>query len=137
MTEASGTGFGRFGSGQAVRRIEDRALLAGAGSFTDDVAPDGLTHLVFLRSPHAHARILAVDTAPALAVPGVLAVITGADLAAAGVQPMGIGLPFKRPDGSPLAAPPRPILAQDVVRFVGEAVAAVIAESPAAARTII
>lgn len=134
MTEASGTGFGRFGSGQAVRRIEDRALLAGAGSFTDDVAPDGLTHLVFLRSPHAHARILAVDTAPALAVPGVLAVITGADLAAAGVQPMGIGLPFKRPDGSPLAAPPRPILAQDVVRFVGEAVAAVIAESPAAAR---
>ncbi|MBY0333945.1 MAG: xanthine dehydrogenase family protein molybdopterin-binding subunit [Acetobacteraceae bacterium] len=126
--------MGRFGSGQAVRRIEDAALLAGGGRFTDDLALPGQAHLAFLRSPHAHARILSMDTAPALAVPGVVAVITGEDLAAAGVKPMGIALPFKRPDGSPLAAPPRPILAQDTVRFVGEAVAAVIAETPAAAR---
>ncbi|MCB4821262.1 xanthine dehydrogenase family protein molybdopterin-binding subunit [Roseicella aerolata] len=125
---------GRFGSGQAVRRIEDRALLAGAGRFTDDFAPAGLTHLHFLRAPHAHARIASIDTAPALALPGVLAVITGEDLARAGVKPMDVTLPFKRPDGSALAAPPRPILAQGHVRFVGEAVAAVIAESPAAAR---
>ena len=128
------TDIGRFGSGQAVRRIEDAALLAGGGRFTDDLALPGQAHLAFLRSPHAHARILSMDTAPALAVPGVVAVITGEDLAAAGVKPMGIALPFKRPDGSPLAAPPRPILAQDTVRFVGEAVAAVIAETPAAAR---
>jgi carbon-monoxide dehydrogenase large subunit len=129
-----GAGFGRFGSGQAVRRVEDRALLEGAGRFTDDTALPGMTHLVFLRAPHAHARILSVDTAPALAVPGVVAVITGEDLLRAGVRPMGIALPFKRPDGGALAAPPRPILAQGTVRFVGEAVAAVIAETPAAAR---
>jgi carbon-monoxide dehydrogenase large subunit len=128
------SGFGRFGSGQAVRRIEDRALLAGAGLFTDDFAPARLTHLVFLRAPHAHARIASIDTAPALAVPGVIAVITGEDLAGVGVKPMEVTLPFKRPDGSALAAPPQPILAQGHVRFVGEAVAAVIAESPAAAR---
>ena len=128
------TDIGRFGSGQAVRRIEDAALLAGGGRFTDDLVLPGQAHLAFLRSPHAHARILSMDTAPALAVPGVVAVLTGEDLLAAGVKPMGIALPFKRPDGSPLAAPPRPILAQDTVRFVGEAVAAVIAETPAAAR---
>ncbi len=126
--------FGRFGSGQKVRRVEDQALLEGAGQFTDDFAPSGVTHLVFLRSPHAHAKILSVDTAPALAIPGVIAVITGADLLAAGVKPLVTAMPFKRPDGSALAAPPRPVLAQEMVRFVGEPVAAVIAETPAAAR---
>ena len=125
---------GRYGSGRAVRRIEDRALLAGQGRFTDDLSLPGQAHLVFLRSPHAHARIAAIDTAPALAVPGVVAVLTAADLARAGVKPMPVTLPFRRPDGSPLAAPPRPILAEGVVRFVGEPVAAVIAETPAAAR---
>ena len=126
--------FGRFGSGQKVRRVEDQALLEGAGQFTDDVAPAGVTHLVFLRSPHAHAKILSVDTAPAKAIPGVIAVITGADLLAAGVKPLVTAMPFKRPDGSALAAPPRPVLAQEMVRFVGEPVAAVIAETLAAAR---
>ena len=126
--------FGRFGSGQKVRRVEDQALLEGAGQFTDDVAPAGVTHLVFLRSPHAHAKILSVDTAPALAIPGVIAVTTGADLLAAGVKPLVTAMPFKRPDGSALAAPPRPVLAQEMVRFVGEPVAAVIAETLAAAR---
>ncbi|RAI57349.1 xanthine dehydrogenase family protein molybdopterin-binding subunit [Roseicella frigidaeris] len=127
-------GMGRFGSGRAVRRIEDRALLSGAGRFTDDVAPDGQTHLVFLRAPQAHARILSIDPAPALALPGVLAVITGDDLAAAGAKPMLVTLPFKRPDGGALTAPPRPVLAQGHVRFVGEPVAAIIAETLAAAR---
>lgn len=134
MADGMESAFGRFGSGQKVRRIEDAALLAGEGRFTDDFAPAGVTHLYFLRAPHAHARILSVDTAPALAVPGVVAVITGDDLAKAGAKPLGAALPFKRPDGSPLAAPPRHVLAQGHVRFVGEAVAAVIAESPAAAR---
>ncbi|NVP72784.1 hypothetical protein, partial [Vibrio cholerae] len=80
------SGFGRFGSGQKVRRIEDAALLAGAGHFTDDVSLPGQAHLVFLRSPHAHARLRGIDTAAAAAMPGVLAVLTGADLAAAGVK---------------------------------------------------
>ncbi|MCK8785937.1 xanthine dehydrogenase family protein molybdopterin-binding subunit [Roseomonas sp. NAR14] len=126
--------FGRFGSGRAVRRVEDQALLAGEGRFTGDFAPEGLAHLVFLRSPHAHARILSIDTAPALAVPGVLAVLTGADLAAAGVKPMTAALPFRRPDGSPLLAEPQTLLATGAVRFVGEPVAAVIAGTMAAAR---
>ncbi len=134
MQGGGGGGLGRFGSGQAVRRVEDQALLRGEGRFTDDLALPGLTQLVFLRSPHAHARILSVDTAPALAIPGVIAVLTGADVARAGLKPLGAALPFKRPDGSAMAAPPRPVLAQDMVRFVGEAVAAVIAETAAAAR---
>ena len=94
-------GFGRFGSGQAVRRIEDGPLLRGAGSFSDDISLPGQTHMVFLRSPHAHARIVSIDTTEAKAMPGVLAVLTGADLEAAGVGRLGIALPFKRPDGSP------------------------------------
>jgi aerobic carbon-monoxide dehydrogenase large subunit len=89
---------------------------------------------VFLRSPHAHARIASIDTGAARAMPGVVAILTGEDVAAAGLKSLGVVLPFKRPDGSDLAAPPRPILAQGLVRFVGEPVAAIIAESAAAAR---
>ncbi|MEF7613708.1 xanthine dehydrogenase family protein molybdopterin-binding subunit [Aquincola sp. MAHUQ-54] len=125
---------GRFGSGHTVRRVEDPALVTGRGRFTDDVAPAGQVHLAFARSTYAHARIVSIDTAPALALPGVLAVYTGADLAAAGVAPMpGIGA-FKRPDGSPGATPPRRALAHETVYFVGEAVAAVVAETREAAR---
>ncbi|MDQ6681282.1 MAG: hypothetical protein M3Y67_10030, partial [Pseudomonadota bacterium] len=69
---------GRFGSGQAVHRIEDAALLAGQGRYTDDVPADGETCLAFLRSPYAHARIVGIDTAAAKAMPGVLAVHSGA-----------------------------------------------------------
>ena len=126
---------GRFGSGQVVRRIEDPALVTGRGRYTDDLAPAGETHLVFLRSPHAHARIISIDAAAAEALPGVLAVFTGAQLAAAGVEPMApAALPFTRPDGKPLAGAPRRALAHETVRFVGEAVAAVVAETRAAAR---
>jgi carbon-monoxide dehydrogenase large subunit len=121
--------IGRFGSGQEVLRIEDAGLLMGAGRFADDVSPPGTACLVFLRSTHAHARIVSIDSAAAAALPGVVAVITGADLAAAGVKPLPLAPMFKRPDGSPGATPLRPALAQDVVRFVGEAVVAVVAET--------
>ncbi|WP_298835681.1 xanthine dehydrogenase family protein molybdopterin-binding subunit [uncultured Piscinibacter sp.] len=124
---------GRYGSGKAVRRIEDPALVRGAGQFTDDLARAAQTHLVFLRSPHAHARIRGVDTGAARAVPGVLAVWSGADLATAGVKPIGPAVPFPRPDGQPGASAPRHALALDRVRYVGEAVAAVVAESREAA----
>ena len=117
----------RFGSGQAVRRLEDDALLAGRGQFTDDVSPDGQVRLVFVRSPYPHARIAAIDAAAARAMPGVLQVFTGADLVAAGVKPMAGSVGFKRADGSPSAAPPRHALAHERVRFVGEPVAAVVA----------
>ena len=78
--------FERFGSGQAVRRLEDEQLLAGAGRFTDDVNEARQARLVFVRSPYPHARVVAVDTAAARAMPGVLGVFTGADLVAAAVR---------------------------------------------------
>jgi carbon-monoxide dehydrogenase large subunit len=123
----------RYGSGKDVRRIEDPALLRGEGRFTDDLTRAGQTHLVFLRSPHAHAVIKSVDAVDARAVPGVLAVYTGADLLAAGVKPIGPAVPFPRPDGKPGASAPRHPLATDRVRYVGEAVAAIVAESREAA----
>ena len=118
----------RFGSGHTVRRIEDPTLVTGQGRYTDDLRREGLAHLVFVRSPHAHARLLSVDATEARALPGVLAVYTGAELAAAGVKPMPAPPPnFKRPDGSPATSAPRRALAHEVVRFVGEAVVAVVA----------
>jgi carbon-monoxide dehydrogenase large subunit len=121
--------IGRYGSGREVRRIEDAGLLAGAGRFSDDIALPGQTHLGFLRSPHPHARIVSIDATAALAMPGVIAVVTGADLVAAGVKPLPLAPIFKRPDGSPGASPLRPALADGVVRFVGEAVVALVAET--------
>lgn len=124
----------RFGSGQAVRRLEDDALLAGAGQFTDDVSLPAQAHLVFVRSPYAHARIASVDTAAALAMPGVLQVVSGADLVAAGVKPMPGSSGFVRADGSPVASPVRHVLAHERVRFVGEPVLAVVATTLRQAR---
>jgi len=124
----------RFGSGAAVRRVEDPALVRGAGRFTDDVALPGQTWLAFLRSDRAHARIMSIDISGALAVPGVVAVYTGADLVAAGVKPIPVAPAFKRPDGQPFATPPKRALAHEFVRYVGEGVVAVVADSREAAR---
>jgi carbon-monoxide dehydrogenase large subunit len=124
----------RFGSGQAVRRLEDESLLAGAGRYTDDVTLPEQAHLVFLRSPYPHARIVSIDTSTAAAMPGVLRVITGAELAEAGVKPMPGAAGFKRADGSDSASPPRRAMAHERTRFVGEAVAAVVAETVQQAR---
>ena len=121
--------IGRFGSGREVKRIEDAALLAGAGRFADDISAAEQSYLVFLRSPHAHARIVSIDATEALAMPGVIAVLTGADLVAAGVKPLPLAPIFKRPDGSPGATPLRPGLAHETVRFVGEAVVALVAQT--------
>jgi carbon-monoxide dehydrogenase large subunit len=124
---------GRFGSGKTVRRIEDPTLVAGKGQFTDDLNRLGQAHLIVLRSPHAHARIAAVDVSGARALPGVLAAYSGADLVAAGVKPIAAAIPFPRPDGSPAASAQRHALALDRVRYVGEAVAAVVGVSRDAA----
>ena len=122
--------YGRFGSGKPVRRIEDQSLLLGQGAFADDVNWPGQAHLLFLRSPYPHARIRSIDTAAAAAMPGILRVITGQDLVDDNVQPMPGPTPFPRPDGKPGVSPPRRGLAHEVVRFVGEAVVAVVADSP-------
>ena len=124
----------KFGSGQQVRRLEDEQLLKGLGQFTDDVRPPGQTNLVFLRSPYPHAKILAIDIKAARAMPGVLMVATGADLMAAGVKPVAGAAGFKRADGSDVTSAPRRALAHEKVLFVGEAVAAVVAETLQQAR---
>jgi len=124
----------RFGSGHPVTRIEDRSLLTGKGVFADDVVPPDPAHACFLRSPHAHAHIKSIDTKAAQAMPGVLAVYTGEQLARAGVKPIPNSADFKRADGSPTASPARRALAVDTVRFAGEAVAVVIAKSREIAR---
>ena len=124
----------RFGSGQSVRRVEDPALVTGRGRFTDDVVPDGQLSLAFVRSTVAHGRIASIDLDAARATPGVVAVYTGADLVAAGVKPIPTAPAFTRPDGQPMAAPPKRALAHEFVRYVGEAVVAIVATSRQAAR---
>jgi carbon-monoxide dehydrogenase large subunit len=128
----------RFGSGQAVLRIEDDKLLTGQGRFTDDLSDDqGYSdhlRLCFVRSPYPHARILGVDKQAALAMPGVVAVFDGADLVAAGVKPIPGPAAFKRAGGAPSVTPLRRPLAFERVRYVGEAVAVVLANTLEQAR---
>ena len=124
----------RYGSGQSVRRIEDPALVQGQGRYTDDVAPEGELFLAFVRSTVAHGRIVSIDLNAARAAPGVVAVYTGADLVAAGVKPIPTAPAFTRPDGKPMAAPPKRPLAHERVRYVGEPVVAIIASSRPAAK---
>ena len=126
--------MGQFGLGQAVTRKEDARLVTGRGVFTGDLQPPGCAHAVFLRSPHAHARITTIDCSEARNMPGVLAVLTCADLDAAGIGPLPCVTLYKNRDGSPMAAPERPVLARDRVRFVGDPVVAIIAETAHAAR---
>ncbi len=119
----------KFGIGQAVTRIEDERLLTGRGRYADDIDLPGALHLALVRSPHPHARVTSIDTAALTAAEGVVAVYTGADLTAAGVAPFPPPPGFKRPDGSAMDTPPYPVLAGDVVRYVGQPVAAVLARS--------
>jgi len=124
----------RFGAGESVKRREDQRLVTGRGQFIDDKPADGALWLMVLRSPHAHAKIRAIDTEAARAMPGVAAILTGADLVADNVGTIPTLPIFKRPDGSPMALPPRRLLAHEVVRFVGEPVVALVATSLAAAQ---
>ena len=131
---ATVTGPGRFGSGRSVRRVEDDALLRGKGRFADNVKVDGELHAHFVRSPHPHARIAGIDVQAARAMPGVAAIVTGRELAGAGVAPIPNSGDFRRANGAPTATPARHALAIDTVRYVGEAVAAIVADTPQAAR---
>jgi carbon-monoxide dehydrogenase large subunit len=124
----------RYGSGRSVKRVEDDALLRGEGRFTDNVRVAGELHAVFVRSPHPHARIARIDTSAAAAMPGVMRIVTGRELADAGVKPIPNSADFRRAGGKPTATPPHHALALDTVRYVGEAVAAVVATSAHEAR---
>jgi len=115
--------------GQPIRRKEDARFLTGDSTFTDDVNVHGQTHACFLRSPHAHARIRGIDRTRAAASPGVLAVFTGEDLAEAKVNGLPCGWLITDVDGQPMKEPPHPALALGKVRYVGDHVALVIAET--------
>ena len=118
-----------FGKAQYIKRVEDDRLLTGTGGFTDNLARRNQVHVVLVRSPHAHARILKIDTAAAKKAPGVVAVYTWADMEKDGVGNFSFPAMFPNADGTKPEMTPRRSLAHEVVRHVGEAVAAVVADT--------
>jgi carbon-monoxide dehydrogenase large subunit len=124
----------KFGVGQPVRRKEDDTLVRGKGKYTDDFSLPGQVYAWIVRSSHAHGILRGIDTEAAKAMPGVLGVWTGADLASANYGPYTCGLPLKSRDGSPLLQTNRTALMTDKVRYVGDPVAFVVAETQAQAR---
>ncbi len=124
----------KYGVGQPVRRKEDDTLVRGKGKYTDDFNLPGQAYAWIVRSSHAHGVIKAIDTSAAKAMPGVLGVWTGTDLTAAGYAPFTCGLPLKNRDGTPLKQTNRTALMTDKVRYVGDPLAFVVAETAAQAR---
>ncbi|MGI4942074.1 MAG: xanthine dehydrogenase family protein molybdopterin-binding subunit, partial [Janthinobacterium lividum] len=125
----------KFAIGQPVRRKEDPVLLRGEGRYTDDIALPGHARAVLVRSPYAHGLLRGMDTEAARAMPGVLGIYTAADLAAAGIGAMPFGLTNpKNSDGSDAARPHQSALATDRVRYVGDPIALVVAETLSQAR---
>lgn len=124
----------KYAIGQPVPRTEDPRLLRGHGRYVDDNNMINQAYAVMVRSPHAHAEIKSIDTTAALAMPGVITVLTGADYDADGMGYIGAGTPLKRRDGSPMLRPPRPAITKDRARHVGQIVAMVVADSVNAAK---
>jgi len=124
----------KYGIGQPVLRFEDPRLLRGQGRYINDVNLPGQAYAVFVRSPHAHAKIRSIDVEAAKAAPGVLAAYTGHDVKADGLGMPKANMPRKRPDGKPMFAPQRPPLVTDRVRYVGDPMVMVIAETLAQAK---
>ena len=122
------------GIGAAVARKEDRRFLLGKGNYTDDITLPNQTYAAFVRSMYAHAKIVSIDRTAAEAAPGVIAILTGDDVAADGLGGLPCGWLIKNKDGSNMLEPPHPALAQGKVRHVGDPVVMVIATSKAAAR---
>ncbi|AKJ70218.1 carbon-monoxide dehydrogenase [Pandoraea thiooxydans] len=122
------------GIGQAVRRKEDYRFLTGAGQYTDDVQMDGQTYAYFVRSPYAHARIRGYRLDAARQAPGVVGIFTGEDIKRAGIGGLPCGWLITDVHGQPMKEPPHPVLAIDTVRYVGDQVALVIAQTLAQAR---
>ncbi len=120
--------------GEAVLRKEDYRFLTGGGQYTDDIRLDGQLSAVFVRSPHGHAVIRSIDTSAAASAPGVVGVFTGADVAADKIGGLPCGWLITSTDGTPMKEPPHPILAQGKVRYVGDHVAMVVAQTLEQAR---
>ena len=119
----------KFAIGQPMRRLEDLRFITGSGRYVDDDTEDKILHAVFLRSIHAHAEIHGIDLSAARAAQGVVAVFSGADWEKAGFLGLPLRPSIKQADGSPIANPPRPGLAVGKVRYVGECVAMIVAET--------
>jgi aerobic carbon-monoxide dehydrogenase large subunit len=115
--------------GDAPRRREDARFVTGHGAYLDDLGFDGVTHVVFLRSPHAHARINAIDTSAAMRSAGVIAVLTAKDAAADGLKPLRPTVEANAQTNEPFRFLPQPLLAEGRVRYVGEPVALIVAET--------
>lgn len=122
------------GMGQSIPRAEDLRLTTGRGRYVDDIMANRETHMAVIRAPHAAARIVSIDPSEAEALPGVLAVLTGADLVADGVGTLHTMVQRHKRDGTPMERPPFHPLALDLVRYIGEGVAIVVAETRNAAR---
>jgi carbon-monoxide dehydrogenase large subunit len=125
---------GGEGIGAAVKRREDKRFLLGKGQYTDDIQVHGQTHAYFLRSHHAHAKIVSIDATEARKAPGVIAILTGEDVAADKLGGIPTGWLIHNKDGSPMAEPPHPALALGVVRHVGDPVVMIVAETRAQAK---
>ena len=121
--------MGEFAIGQPVTRFEDPRLLKGGGRYVDDLAFPGMLYGHVLRSPHAHAKITRIDTAKAKAAPGVRAVLIGEDWANSGYGDLPRAAGKKKRDGSPMYRPHFPALAKVKVRYVGDPVAFVVADT--------
>src|ERR1700738_2865276 len=121
------TVMGATGIGAPVRRKEDQRFITGKGHYTDDINRPGQSHAWFLRSPHAHARIKNIERAAASAMPGVLAVLTGADLSADKIGSLICGWMITSKDGSQMKMAPHPAIAHGKANFAGDPVAVIIA----------
>jgi aerobic carbon-monoxide dehydrogenase large subunit len=127
--DANALALTKYGVGQPVPRTEDPKLVRGEGRYTDDINLPGQAYAAIVRSAHAHGVIRTIDTTTARTMPGVLAVYTGADLAAAGYGTLKCVVPLNNRDGTPMKKPARPALPTDKVRFVGDPIACVVADT--------
>ena len=134
QTKGEDKAMGKFGVGQSIRRVEDQRFLTGTGRYTDDISVPGQVFLYVLRSTHAHADIVTLDVSPAKKAPGVIGVLTAADLGALNVGSIPVEFIPPDRDGNMPKPPVRPVLAEGRVRYVGEPVAAIIAETLAQAK---
>src|SRR6185295_1648370 len=128
--------MGETGIGAAVRRKEDFRFITGKGQYTDDISRPGQTYIHFVRSPHAHAKIKKIDATAAKTMPGVVAVLTGADLAADKIGNLICGWAISSKDGTPMKMSAHPAIANEKANHVGDAVAVVVAETLAQAKEI-
>ncbi|MEZ5762846.1 MAG: xanthine dehydrogenase family protein molybdopterin-binding subunit [Xanthobacteraceae bacterium] len=126
--------MGMEGIGASVARKEDKRFITGKGRYTDDIRPHGMTYASFVRSPHAHAKVASIDTSEAMKMPGVVAVLTGQELVDDKIGNLICGWMVHSKDGSAMKMGAWPAMAPEIVRFVGQAVAVVIAESRNGAR---